>query len=97
MIQKPKDLLNGDHSFKMWWTIMATNNSYVYIFIAAFVALICELVKNQGIFAVISAGFADSILGGILTSVGCAIPAIVFVAVGIEMVIYWKQLRTPII
>ncbi len=91
------DLLNGDHSFKMWWTVMATNNQYIYIFIAAFIALICETIKIGAIKATIISAFADGALGGILTCLGCSVPLLVFVAVGIEMLIYWKQLCTPVI
>ena len=92
-----KDALNGDHSFKMWWSVMATDNQFAYIFIAAFIAMIGELIKLSSIKAAIIGAFADGALGGILTCLGCSVPLLVFVAVGIEMMIYWKQLCQPII
>ena len=86
------DYLDGDHSFKKFWKIMANENKYIYLLIAFLVLLIIEIVKHKMVISALISAFSESLFAGILCSFGTMIPLAASIILIINIYKFWNEL-----
>lgn len=73
-MKEKRDFLNGDHSFRNWFRIMAIKNSYFWLFLVGLGAMIAQIVLWKDMMEMIRENFAYETFGGILTIIAMLIP-----------------------
>lgn len=86
------DYLNGDHSFKQFWKIMANQNKYIYLLFAFLVLLIIEIVNYKTVIIALISAFLESLFAGILCSLGILIPICACIILIVNIYKFWKEL-----
>lgn len=92
-IPKKPDLLNGDHSFKMWFKIM-WKNGYIFLFLVGLTALILELINIRDVFGWTIDAWHEGIAAGALVTVGNFIPILIVGSIAYKAFYqYWNDLK----
>jgi hypothetical protein len=73
IMEKKRDYLDGDHSFKNWFRIM-WKNSFIFLFLVGLGGMITQLVLWNDMIEMIRENFAFETFGGIMTIIAMLIP-----------------------
>ena len=93
-MEKKRDYLDGDHSFKKWFYIMAIKNSYFWLFLVGLGGMIAQLILWNDMIEMIKENFAFETFGGIMTVIGMLIPSAMVAIISYKgFYQFWNDLK----
>jgi len=93
-MENKKDYLNGDHSFKKWFSIM-WKNKYILLFLIAFTGFVFELIYFKDVITMVTdAVGSDGIGFGILAGFALSLPTLMMAIIGYKgFYQFWNDLK----